>query len=263
MRAGNPDAFDLSAATIQPSAIRGGHHPAGLKGGQRIAGLPITAPVALSYPDASEYALPEVEEITLLFHKELFSAHLLGTDQLLAIRRLFEDAKRGILFAAPVVAQVQERMRSLVGMRGFESLLQFLSLLHTLSVAKGNVLLSEPSFSKETVQYDSRRLELAFDYMNRHYGSAITLPGIARIAHMSEASFSRFMKANTGYTFTEKLTEIRLGHVARLLVSSQQTIAEIAYQCGFNNMANFNKLFKRRKGCTPKTFRLKFNECKG
>lgn len=205
----------------------------------------------------------EVEEITLLFNKELFSAQLLGTDQLIAIRRLLEDARRGVLFSTEVAYQVLDRLRAMVHMSGFEALMAFLSLLDILSTAGGNELLSEPSFSKDVEQYDSRRLERAFDFMHKHYGSPITLPEIARVAHMSEASFSRFMKANTGYTFTEKLTEIRLGHVARMLVSSQQTIAEIAYQCGFNNMANFNKLFKRRKGCTPKAFRVKFNERKG
>ncbi|HEY0272881.1 MAG TPA: AraC family transcriptional regulator [Chitinophaga sp.] len=217
----------------------------------------------LARPEAFGIPGPEVEEVTLLFSKELFSAQLLGTDQLLAVRKLLEDAKRGVLFPPMVVMRVQERLRALAGMSGFGALLEFLSLLHTLAVAEGRVQLSEPSFTKETVQYDSRRLERAFEYMHRHYASPVTLAEIARIVHMSEASFSRFMKANTGYTFTEKLTEIRLGHVSRLLVSSRQTIAEIAYQCGFNNMANFNKLFKRRKGCTPKTFRGKFNEWKG
>jgi AraC-like DNA-binding protein len=76
---------------------------------------------------------------------------------------------------------------------------------------------------------------------------------------MSEASFSRFIKAQTGFTFTENLVEIRLSNVARMLVSTELTIAEIAYHCGFNNMANFNKLFKRRRGCTPKEFRMNYN----
>ena len=201
----------------------------------------------------------DIREITILFDKELFSQQFLNTDTLRLVKKLFDNARLGILFPPEVVQEVSARMIALSEMSGFEALLQFLSLLHTLSVAKDSVLLSEPSFSKEQVQYDSRRLERAFEHMNRHFGSPVTLGEIAKIAHMSEASFSRFIKANTGYTFTEKLTEIRLGHVSRMLVSSQQTIAEIAYQCGFNNMANFNKLFKRRKGCTPRAFRVGFN----
>lgn len=198
-------------------------------------------------------------EVTIQFSKELFSQDLLDKDQFRSIKKLFEAAKRGISFAPATIALVKDRIIALEKRTGFDSFLQLLSLLHDLSIARNADLLSDPSFSKEMVSYDSRRLERAFELMNRKFGHPITLGEIAQVANMSEASFSRFIKAHTGLTFTENLTEIRLGHVARMLISTQQTISEIAYKCGFNNMANFNKLFKRRKGCTPKEFKLNFN----
>lgn len=201
----------------------------------------------------------EILEVTIQFNRELFSQNFLEKNQLLPIRKLFENAKRGILFSPEVIASVAPHIIALEKKNGFDSFLQLLSLLHELSIAQNSRYLSDPSFSKEIMSYDSSRLETAFDYMNRKYGSPITLTDIARVANMSEAAFSRFIKTHTGYTFTENLTEIRFGHVTRLLISTQQSIAEIAYKCGFNNMANFNKLFKRRKGCTPKEFKGNFN----
>jgi AraC-like DNA-binding protein len=72
---------------------------------------------------------------------------------------------------------------------------------------------------------------------------------------MTETAFSRFFKNQTGMTFVDVLTEKRLGHVSRMLIESTLPIAEIADKCGYNNMANFNRIFKKKKGFTPKEFR--------
>ena len=91
--------------------------------------------------------------------------------------------------------------------------------------------------------------------MNAHFSVQVTLSEVAKIAGMPDASFSRFIKQRTGYTFIDSLNEIRLGHVSRMLIDTTHSVAEIAYKCGFNNMANFNRTFKSKKGCTPKEFR--------
>ena len=53
----------------------------------------------------------------------------------------------------------------------------------------------------------------------------------------------------------DSLLEMRLGHASRLLIDTTQSVSEVAYNCGFNNISNFNRLFKKKKGCTPKEFR--------
>ena len=69
--------------------------------------------------------------------------------------------------------------------------------------------------------------------------------------------FSRFFKTKTGVNFVDFLNDIRLGHAARLLIDTKDSIAEIASACGFTNISNFNRTFKRQKGLTPKDFRHK------
>ena len=83
----------------------------------------------------------------------------------------------------------------------------------------------------------------------------ITLAEVSKLANMPESSFSRFIKQRTGKTFIDSLNEIRLGHASRMLIETTNTIAEIAYKCGFNNISNFNRVFKRKKFCNPKDFR--------
>jgi len=138
---------------------------------------------------------------------------------------------------------------------GFDSVLELLSILHDLSVSRNTRVLSDPGFTSEKFCYNSRRIEKVFEFMNSNYHKSVSLAEVSRIANMPEASFSRFIKKRTGKTFVDSLNEIRLGHASRMLIETTNTVAEIAYKCGFNNISNFNRVFKRKKLCIPKEFR--------
>ena len=201
----------------------------------------------------------DIHEVTIQFNKDLLCENFLEKNQMLHIKKLFENSKRGIAFAPATIRTIASRIVNLDKKAGFDSILELLSILHDLSTARNTTLLSDITFSRETIDYDSRRLQQVFDYINKKFSEPITLREVARLAHMSEASFSRFIKQHTGFTFTEKLTEIRLGHVSRMLIDTTQSISEIANRCGFNNISNFNKIFRQHKGCTPKEFKKTFN----
>ena len=91
----------------------------------------------------------------------------------------------------------------------------------------------------------------------RGVGSVLDVAVAARLdsKRLLDVAFSRFFKARTGKTFVDTLNEIRLGHASRMLIDTTQSIGEVAYRCGFNNMSNFNRIFKKKKDCTPKEFR--------
>jgi AraC-like DNA-binding protein len=198
---------------------------------------------------------PAITEITIQFHKDLFDDKLLRRNQLSFVKNMIERSQRGILFSQETIAALQDRIRSLNKKSGFDSVLELLSILHDLSISRNMKTLSDSSFSNEQFHYNSRRIEKVFEYMNGHYNMQITLAEVAKIANMPEASFSRFIKKRTGKTFIDSLNEIRLGHASRMLIDTTNTVAEIAYKCGFNNISNFNRIFKRKKFCIPKDFR--------
>ena len=198
---------------------------------------------------------PAITEITIQFHKDLLDDKLLRRNQLSFIKNMVERSARGILFSQDTIATVKDRIISLNKKSGFDSVLELMSILHDLSISRNMKTLSDSSFSSEQFHYNSRRIEKVFEYMNSHYNMQITLAEVAKIANMPEASFSRFIKKRTGKTFIDSLNEIRLGHASRMLIDTTNTVAEIAYKCGFNNISNFNRIFKRKKFCIPKDFR--------
>lgn len=200
----------------------------------------------------------EINEITIQFHKDLFDDKFLNRNQLSFIKNMLEKSVRGILFSKETIAQLAPRIKDLHKHHGFDSMLELMSILHDLSTSRNYRLLSDPGFNtnqNESQHYHSRRIEKTLEYMNKNFDKQISLSEVARLANMSDVSFSRFFKQRTGNTFVDNQTQIRLGHASRMLIDTTQSIAEIAYKCGFNNISNFNRIFKKKKGCTPKEFR--------
>jgi AraC-like DNA-binding protein len=198
----------------------------------------------------------EIKEITIQFHRDLFDEKFLNRNQLNFIKVMFEKSVRGILFSKKIVQQVASRVMELENKFGFNSMLELMSILHDISTSKNMRILSDLSFNNtELGSHNSRRVEKAFDYMNKNFDKQISLKEVSNIANMSEVGFSRFFKQRTGITFVNSLNEIRLGNASRLLIDTSNSIAEVAYHCGFNNLSNFNRIFKSKKGCTPKEFR--------
>jgi len=202
----------------------------------------------------------EIKEITIQFHKDLFDESFLRRNQLSYIRGLFEKSSRGILFSRETIKQLAPRISALSQKHGFDSVLELFSILHDLSTSRNIRLLSDATFNnQETYKLGNKRIERVIEYLNHNFDKPITLSEVARLSNMSEVSFSRFFKQSTGNTFIDSLNEIRLGHASRLLIDTSDSIAEIAYNCGFNNISNFNRIFRKKKNCTPKEFRDSYN----
>lgn len=72
---------------------------------------------------------------------------------------------------------------------------------------------------------------------------------------MTESGFCHFFKKRAQKSFIDFLNDLRVGEAARMLLETTNTISEISYDCGFNNISNFNRIFKKRKGVTPSEFR--------
>ncbi|SNR97243.1 MULTISPECIES: helix-turn-helix domain-containing protein [Hymenobacter] len=201
----------------------------------------------------------DIRELTIQFHKDLFDERFLRKNQLSFIRTLFEKSQRGILFSRETIERLLPRLLQLEQKSGFDSVLELMSLLHDLSTSRNMHTLSNSTSNNEQLNYNSRRIEKVFEYMNDNYSQPITLLDVAKVADMPEASFSRFIKKRIGSTFVDSLNEIRLGHASRMLIDTTHNVAEVAYKCGFHNISNFNRTFKKKKGCTPTEFRENYS----
>jgi len=197
----------------------------------------------------------DIREITIQFDHDLFSGPFLEKKQFNSIRQMLKRASYGIAFPKEAIIKVYAYLDSLVGQQDhFMQILDFLRIMYELSKFEPRML-SSSSFAQTEESSESRRVTKIKTYINKHYKENITLEALSALTGMSPCALSHFFKQRTGTTISEVIAEIRLGYAARDLVNTTKNISEICFSCGFNNLSNFNKSFKARKGVTPKEFR--------
>lgn len=202
----------------------------------------------------------EIREITIQFRKELIESFL-TKKQFHSIAIMLENAKKGIVFSRATIEKLKMSLNSLNATNdGFNSVIELLRILHELSVDDNARILCSSVFANNDDSSESRRVRKMINYMHDNYKKDIHLSDVASYVNMSEVSFSRFMKKRTGKNYIEYLNDLRLGIASRYLVDTNKTIAEICFECGFNNLSNFNRIFKKRKGYTPKEFRENYSK---
>lgn len=97
-----------------------------------------------------------------------------------------------------------------------------------------------------------KRLEQAFSYMDSHYSEKITLDEVAAVAYMSSNYFSSYFRKVTNVSFSEYVTRLRISHARELLRDTDKSVTEIALECGFHNISNFYRLYKKYVGKAPR-----------
>ena len=176
---------------------------------------------------------------------------------------MLEKAQCGISFPMQAIMKVYNWLDKLASEeQGFYAVMNFLRILYELSLYDDAKVLSSSSFAKIDIFSDSRRVQKVQKYISEHYQEDVHLADMADMVGMTPVSFSRFFHLRTGKTLSDYIIDIRLGFATRLLVDSSQTIAEICYDCGFNNLSNFNRMFRKKKGCSPKEFRENYRKKK-
>lgn len=197
-----------------------------------------------------------IREITIQFSSKLLGEELLKKNRMASIRTMLERSSKGIAFSKACIMDVYHYLIRLANSESpFEQMLDFLRVLHILSNDTEAVTLSSSAYSNASPASDSRRIQKVQGYVEQNYSKEIRLEQLAQLARMAPTSFSRFFKLRTGRSVQDYITDVRIGHATRQLMDGTETIAEICYECGFNNISNFNRIFKKKKNLTPREFR--------
>ena len=205
----------------------------------------------------------DIREITIQFSGDIFGTELLSKNQFASIRRMLRRAEHGLVFPIATIMKVYSVLDTLADEHErFVQFLKSLYLLYELSISDGSRVLASSSFAHSARNVESRRVEKVRQYIHDHYAEPLKLADLAALVGMSPVSFSRFFRQRTGRTLSDYIVDIRLGYAARMLVDSTKNISEICYECGFNNLSNFNRTFKAKRNYTPRDFRAMFKKNK-
>jgi AraC-like DNA-binding protein len=196
------------------------------------------------------------ETLAIRWPADLLGDRFLDKNHVKTIGALLEKAALGVRFPVEAIDAARQRISALRQRSGFAVVLELLAMLHELSLADGQALLSAVPPQPRPVVEKKSPMDEAMDFMQANYFLPMTLEEMARKACMTKGSFCRSIRKKTGMTYAETLNEIRMSHICRWLVDTSDTVSEIAYRAGYQNIYHFHRHFKRQKGCTPKEFRV-------
>ena len=199
----------------------------------------------------------DVREITIHFRANLFDGNLIGKKQYASIRRMVDASRHGLVFGIDTIMEVYGLLNAIPSEQdGFEQFLLFQKVLHILSLAPARQLTSSPEPVAAPAVREDDPVEVVTDYLNANFTKEnISLSYLAGLAGISPTALSRLFRQKKGVPPSTYLIDLKIQNAGRTLVDTDEKIADICKACGFNNLSNFNRTFKARKGMTPKDFR--------
>ena len=171
------------------------------------------------------------------------------------IKQLFSLAMHGLQFTGRTKEQAAAILWSMTEDNGKNKVIELMQLLDLLARSDEYRKLSQLSYQPQLTVRSSERIQLVCQYLLQNYKQPIALNEVAKVANMTEKAFCRFFKNSTLKTLVQFVTELRISHACKLLLEGNLSITEICFESGFNNLSNFNRIFKRNTGQTPKEYR--------
>lgn len=201
----------------------------------------------------------EVEAIVIQFMPECLGRYLLGLPEAYLVPKLFEKAKSGLLITGEAREKLAELMVKAVQATDLERIIVFLSILKILSETEEmESIASQHHAFTQSSEADAQRINKVCNYTMSNYKNDITLEEVASISNLSVTSFCRYFKLITKKTYYDFLIEIRISQACRLLIEDRLPTEVICFDCGFNNVSNFYRHFKKITKMTPLEYKRKY-----
>ena len=195
-------------------------------------------------------------ETLIQFKPDFLGDQFFKIPEMLAIDQLFERAKKGIRFNVEIKKRIGVKIEELAEIEGANRIISFLDILKELATTDDYTILNADGFAFETLPQDNEKIELIFKHINENFNRHIALEEISDLVSMTVPAFCRYFKKATSKTFTQVVNEYRVVHATKLLSEeSDMSIADVCYECGFNNFSHFNKVFNDITGKSASNYR--------
>lgn len=196
--------------------------------------------------------------LVLYFKEDFLGSEFLSKPEMSPIEQVFKESKRGIAYTGYTRENIRKVLRQLLVCDGFERILRTLELLNVLAHSSDGQPITSYGYVNTYKVSETERMQKVHNYVWQNFKSLIRLGEAASLANMSEAAFCRYFRTRANKTFTDFVSEIRIGHACKLLLETSWTVSQIAYESGFDTLSNFNRNFKKITSQTPRDYRTAY-----
>ncbi|MET0392784.1 MAG: AraC family transcriptional regulator [Chitinophagaceae bacterium] len=198
------------------------------------------------------------EAIVIQFLPDCFGKDIFSLPEAYLVPKLFEKARKGMNIKGKAREQVIGLMHQAVHATHLERLIVMLNIIRVLAETDEYTPIASAHAFYKSNESETLRLNKVCTYTLSNYKKEISLEEVAAISNLSVTSFCRYFKMMTKKTFFDFLIEIRISHACRMLVDDKYPIGVVCFECGFNNISNFYRHFKKVTGMKPLEYKRKY-----
>ena len=197
----------------------------------------------------------EIHALSIFFNTKGKLMSLFDLPELKSVYSFFSSNYSGFKIPAKAFSDISIRVWNMKYAQGMDQLMQFFQLLQSLSGLEDIDPLSPDAPPTTFSDHEGVRISNIYHYIMQNYSRDITLEDVAKAAFMTPQAFCRYFKKHTRVTFVTFLNEVRINEARKKLVDgSYDSISSVAYDCGFNSITNFNRVFKSTTGKSPREY---------
>jgi len=192
------------------------------------------------------------------FCEDFWGSSFLNLPENKSIKMILEKAQRGIQVQGSSKENIGKLIESLLAAEGPKRIMLLMEALMEIEKSANNVTLSSMGFHHDYAETENDRINAIYNYSLANFKRKIQMEEMASVANISPNSFCRYFKSRTRKTYTQFISEIRVGHACKLLIEDSMNVKQICYESGFHNFASFHKHFKMITGKSPLSYQKSF-----
>jgi AraC-like DNA-binding protein len=206
----------------------------------------------------TDNSLPEKHGIMVHFKADSLGEAFLSQHEMHSLKELLNQAERGLSYSVDDARKAEAFLEQMTKNKGLDKMVDFFNALRILASSEKRAFICSENYKLAYDERGNKRMSDVYTYIRENYFKQISLDKVAKIAKMSPFAFSRYFKKNSGAGFVEYLNRVRTNKACYLLRETEYQVQDIANECGFASISNFNKHFRKTEGISPRDYRAQF-----
>lgn len=209
--------------------------------------------------DDKEAASDAVHTISVFYDPNGDLANLFQLPELTQLNSFLKEYSGGFKLPDSYFGVISKQILKMQQSENLDQMMYFLNMLRVFCRMNPKPLHLSTIRNDYITEGEGLRMGNIYNYILQNYNREVTLEDVAAEAHLTPQAFCRYFKKHTGVTFVAFLNEMRVNEACKKLARGEfENISSVAYQCGFNSITNFNRVFKNVSGASPKTYLAKY-----
>lgn len=196
--------------------------------------------------------------VVVHFNEHFWGNHFLNLPENKPLKLVLEKAQRGVQIHDQGREKTGELIEEILMADGPKRIILLMEALLAIESCSENSQLSSIGFRHNFEETENDRINAIYNYSIANFKRKIQMEEMAAIANISPNSFCRYFKSRTRKTYTQFISEIRVGHACKLLIEDSMNVKQICYESGFHNFASFHKHFKLITGKSPLSYQKSY-----